>query len=34
MRGLLNQLTDLFTDESVPDEITEKAGAVLYQYFT
>lgn len=31
---LLPQLTGLFTDESVPDEITEKAGDILYRYFT
>ncbi len=30
---LLPQLTDLFTDESVPDAITEKAGDILYKYF-
>lgn len=34
MRGLLPKLTALFTDESVPDEITEKAGDLLYRYFT
>lgn len=34
MRALLNQLTDLFTESSVPDEITERAGAILYRYFT
>lgn len=32
-RALLPQLTDLFTDEAVPDTITEKAGALLYRYF-
>jgi CelD/BcsL family acetyltransferase involved in cellulose biosynthesis len=35
-RGLgdaLGELTRLLTDESVPDEITERAGAVLYRYF-
>lgn len=31
--ALLPQLTDLFTDESVPQEIAEKAGALLYRYF-
>ena len=31
---LLPQLTDLFTDESVPDTITEKAGDILYRFFT
>lgn len=34
MRALLPKLTDLFTESSVPDEITEQAGAILYQYFT
>ncbi len=34
IRSLLPRLTDLFTDESVPNEITEKAGEVLYRYFT
>jgi CelD/BcsL family acetyltransferase involved in cellulose biosynthesis len=29
----LGELTGLLTDESVPDEITERAGAVLYRYF-
>lgn len=33
-RALLPQLTALFTDESVPDSITEQAGAVLYRFFT
>ena len=31
---LFPQLTDLFTDESVPDTITEKAGKILYRFFT
>ncbi|MCB0194730.1 MAG: GNAT family N-acetyltransferase [Anaerolineae bacterium] len=31
---LLPQLTQLFTDESVPISVTEKAGEVLYKYFT
>jgi len=30
---LLPSLTALFTDPSVPDAITERAGEVLYQYF-
>jgi CelD/BcsL family acetyltransferase involved in cellulose biosynthesis len=30
---LLPKLTNLFTDESVPDHITEEAGDLLYQYF-
>ncbi len=29
----LGELTRLLTEESVPDEITERAGAVLYHYF-
>lgn len=33
IRALLPKLTDLFTDESVPDAITEKAGDLLYRYF-
>lgn len=31
--ALFPQLTDLFTDPSVPDAITEKAGDLLYRYF-
>lgn len=34
VRNLLTQLTDLFTDESVPDSVTAKAGEVLYRFFT
>lgn len=34
IRSLLPQLTDLFVDPSVPNEITEKAGQVLYRFFT
>lgn len=30
---LLEQLTNLLTDESVPDSVTERAGSVLYRYF-
>lgn len=30
---LLPQLTNLFTDESVSDQVTEKAGEVLYRFF-
>jgi lipid II:glycine glycyltransferase (peptidoglycan interpeptide bridge formation enzyme) len=30
----LPQLTQLFTDEAVPDQVTEKAGEVLYRFFT
>lgn len=33
IRSLLPRLTDLFTEESVPDTITEKAGELLYRYF-
>jgi len=33
IRQLLPQLTDLLTDDTVPDNITEKAGEVLYCYF-
>jgi CelD/BcsL family acetyltransferase involved in cellulose biosynthesis len=30
---LFPQLTDLFTEETVPDDVTEKAGEILYRYF-
>jgi len=30
---LFPQLTDLFTDETVPDDVTEKAGDILYRFF-
>lgn len=33
VRHILPQLTDLFTDESVSDDVTEKAGEVLYRFF-
>ncbi len=33
LRSLLSSLTDLFTDPSVPDDIVEEAGTVLYRYF-
>lgn len=33
-RALLPQLTDLFVDPSVPHDITERAGNMLYRYFT
>jgi CelD/BcsL family acetyltransferase involved in cellulose biosynthesis len=33
VRRLLPQLTDLFTDASVTDTVTEKAGEVLYRFF-
>lgn len=32
-RQLFSQLTALFTEESVPDAITERAGDLLYRYF-
>ncbi len=32
-RSLLPQLTNLFTEPSVPDSITEQAGALLYRNF-
>lgn len=31
--GLLGELTRLLTDDAVPDEITERAGSLLYRYF-
>lgn len=31
--ALLPQLTDLFTDASVPQKVTRDAGALLYRYF-
>jgi CelD/BcsL family acetyltransferase involved in cellulose biosynthesis len=33
IRSLLPQLTDLFTETSVPDSITERAGELLYRFF-
>lgn len=33
-RALLPQLTDLFVDPSVPHDVTERAGNMLYRYFT
>jgi CelD/BcsL family acetyltransferase involved in cellulose biosynthesis len=33
LRGVLGQLTALLTEESVPDEITERAGDILYRFF-
>lgn len=32
--AMLTELTRLFTDESVPDEITTRAGALLYRNFS
>lgn len=34
MRSVLPQLTDLFVEESVEDRVTEKAGDILYRFFT
>jgi len=34
LRGLIHQLTELFVDPGVSDEVTERAGAKLYRYFT
>ena len=31
--SMLGTLTELLTDDSVPDEVTRKAGALLYRYF-
>lgn len=33
LRQLLPQLTDLFTDDAVPDAITARAGTLLYRLF-
>jgi CelD/BcsL family acetyltransferase involved in cellulose biosynthesis len=33
VRSLLSRLTDLVTDDQVPDRITEEAGDALYRYF-
>lgn len=33
LRSLLTQLTELFVDESVPEEVTDKAGDILYRFF-
>ena len=33
-RKLLGNLTDLMTEESVPDQITTRAGEILYRFFT
>lgn len=30
---VLGELTDLLTEDSVPDHVTERAGALLYRYF-
>lgn len=34
LRSLLGPLTQLFTDEAVPNAVTEQAGNLLYRYFT
>ena len=34
MRALLSKLTNRFTDQSVPDPVTERAGEDLYRLFT
>jgi CelD/BcsL family acetyltransferase involved in cellulose biosynthesis len=34
MRALLPRLTEIFVDETVPDEVTERAGDLLYQFFS
>ncbi|MFN2534434.1 MAG: hypothetical protein ABR528_04210, partial [Pseudonocardiaceae bacterium] len=31
--AMLGGLTELLTGESVPDDVTKKAGALLYRYF-
>jgi CelD/BcsL family acetyltransferase involved in cellulose biosynthesis len=31
--AMLGELTQLLTDDSVPDEVTRQAGALLYRYF-
>jgi len=33
VQDLLAGITDLFTDESVPDNVTERAGNLLYKFF-
>ncbi|HEV2124383.1 MAG TPA: hypothetical protein VGW38_16640, partial [Chloroflexota bacterium] len=33
VRDTLRQLTDLLTAETVPDEVTAKAGDTLYRFF-
>jgi CelD/BcsL family acetyltransferase involved in cellulose biosynthesis len=33
-RTVLAELTRLFTDDAVPEKVTEQAGALLYRYFT
>lgn len=31
--ALLRQLTELLSDEAVPDQISERAGSLLYRIF-
>jgi hypothetical protein len=31
---VLGELTQLLTREDVPDEVTKRAGEILYRYFT
>jgi hypothetical protein len=31
--GVLNELTELLTRDDVPDEVTQRAGEILYRYF-
>jgi CelD/BcsL family acetyltransferase involved in cellulose biosynthesis len=33
-QGLFKELTNLFADPAVPDEVSERAGALLYRFFT
>jgi hypothetical protein len=33
LKDLVRRLTELFVSEMVPDDITEKAGDLLYRYF-
>jgi lipid II:glycine glycyltransferase (peptidoglycan interpeptide bridge formation enzyme) len=33
VRRLLEQMTELFTEPTVPDEVTNRAGDMLYRYF-
>ena len=33
-RPVLGELTKLLTREDVPDDITQRAGEILYRYFT
>jgi hypothetical protein len=33
VQRLLPQLTELLTQDDVPDSITEKAGDILYKFF-